>query len=333
MNKKVSVIKRLLPLADLAIDIRTEDTVINEGETYVFNVEFLNQQLYPPTGYLSVRVDELSGSTLLSGTESEIRFEFEGIEAGHHLVTVCYSGDGTYSRVSRCFALDVVGEDYSKPEKKDFNILCPTITLAQGQGVPIPSFTLEGIVGDRMPSGNFEFLMEENGERIRKLFPWDGFEWTPDEERYLSTTEGVHEYTVEYVPLMDKYYNPTVGHGRIVTVAVPVPPVPPIPPAPPVPPNPIPEPTPVPAEPEEDDADRYNLTISYKSADGKLLGKWSDKLKADEKYSVPSPSYSGMYTYRSVVAGTMPHRDVSITVVYTPLPTPPIPDDIDLTQL
>lgn len=326
MNKKVSVIKRLLPLADLAIDIRTEDTVINEGETYVFNVEFLNQQLYPPTGYLSVRVDELSGSTLLSGTESEIRFEFEGIEAGHHLVTVCYSGDGTYSRVSRCFSLDVVGEDYSKPEKKDFNIVCPTITLTQGQSVPIPTFTLEGIVGDRMPSGNFEFLMEENGERIRKLFPWDEFEWTPDEERYLSTSEGVHEYTVEYIPLMDKYYNPTVGHGRIVTVAVPVPPVPPIP-------TPIPEPTPVPAEPEEDDADRYNLTISYKSVDGKLLGKWSDKLKADEKYSVPSPSYSGMYTYRSVVAGKMPHRDVLITVVYTPLPTPPIPDDIDLTPL
>ena len=64
-------------------------------------------------------------------------------------------------------------------------------------------------------------------------------------------------------------------------------------------------------------ADDYKLTINYIYENGEEAApKHEETLKVGDKYEVTSPSISGYRPSTKVVKGTMPGRDLTITVIY-----------------
>ena len=64
----------------------------------------------------------------------------------------------------------------------------------------------------------------------------------------------------------------------------------------------------------------YKLTIEYVYQDGREAAETytEEKLSAGDKYSVKSPTIPGYHPSIKIVQGTMPKRDVTVTVIYLP---------------
>ena len=64
----------------------------------------------------------------------------------------------------------------------------------------------------------------------------------------------------------------------------------------------------------------YKLTIEYVYQDGTEAAETytEEKLSAGDKYNVTSPTIPGYHPSIKIVQGTMPKRDVTITVIYLP---------------
>ena len=64
----------------------------------------------------------------------------------------------------------------------------------------------------------------------------------------------------------------------------------------------------------------YRLTIYYRDTNGNIIGTtYTDTLEYGDKYSVTSPALTGYTTVTGQVAGTMPDRNVQVTVYYQPV--------------
>ena len=67
----------------------------------------------------------------------------------------------------------------------------------------------------------------------------------------------------------------------------------------------------------------YRLTINYRFTNGRQAApSYSTILQEGTDYSVTSPTVSGYRVLTRVVTGTMPGRDVELTVLYVPTNTP-----------
>ena len=61
----------------------------------------------------------------------------------------------------------------------------------------------------------------------------------------------------------------------------------------------------------------YTLTILYQYQNGKQAAEtYTEVLRAGTDYSVQSPTIAGYHTNTKIVKGTMPSRDVTVTVIY-----------------
>ncbi len=64
---------------------------------------------------------------------------------------------------------------------------------------------------------------------------------------------------------------------------------------------------------------KYDLVVEYEMADGTVApDKYTDKVKYQDSYSVPSPDIEGYTPDIVIVEGTMPADKVTVKVVYTP---------------
>ena len=64
---------------------------------------------------------------------------------------------------------------------------------------------------------------------------------------------------------------------------------------------------------------QYDLTIYYRYADGsQAAGTHQEQLQAGASYSVTSPAITGYQPDQTVISGSMPAKDTSFTVIYTP---------------
>jgi uncharacterized repeat protein (TIGR01451 family) len=64
----------------------------------------------------------------------------------------------------------------------------------------------------------------------------------------------------------------------------------------------------------------YTLTIEYVYQDGRVAAQTytKEKLSAGDAYDVTSPVITGFHVSQKIVQGTMPARNVTITVIYVP---------------
>ncbi|WP_304583225.1 DUF7507 domain-containing protein [Aristaeella hokkaidonensis] len=77
-------------------------------------------------------------------------------------------------------------------------------------------------------------------------------------------------------------------------------------------------------------ANDYTLTILYKYMDGtEAAATYTEVLHAGDEYSVESPVVRGYYTNKKKVEGTMPARDVTVTVIYVKNPVIITIDDFE----
>lgn len=64
---------------------------------------------------------------------------------------------------------------------------------------------------------------------------------------------------------------------------------------------------------------QYDLTIYYRYADGsQAASTHQEQLQAGSSYSVTSPAITGYQPDHAVISGSMPAKDTSFTVIYTP---------------
>ena len=74
----------------------------------------------------------------------------------------------------------------------------------------------------------------------------------------------------------------------------------------------------------------YTLTINYVFVNGvQAAPTYTAVVEYNTDYSVVSPGVPGFFPNQAVVEGTMPARDVEITVIYFGVPVPVIIDDYD----
>ena len=70
-------------------------------------------------------------------------------------------------------------------------------------------------------------------------------------------------------------------------------------------------------DPEPTTEDKYTLTIEYIYQDGRTAAAThTEVLHAGDAYDVQSPYIAGYYASQQKVTGTMPARDVMVTVIY-----------------
>ena len=68
-------------------------------------------------------------------------------------------------------------------------------------------------------------------------------------------------------------------------------------------------------------AEEYTLTILYKYQDGTEAAEtYTEVLHFGDEYSVESPTINTYYPNKQKVEGTMPARDVTVTVIYVKYP-------------
>ena len=77
-------------------------------------------------------------------------------------------------------------------------------------------------------------------------------------------------------------------------------------------------------------AEEYTLTILYKYQDGtEAAATYTEVLHFGDEYSVVSPTINTYYTNTKKVEGTMPARDVTVTVIYVKNPVIITIDDFE----
>ena len=72
----------------------------------------------------------------------------------------------------------------------------------------------------------------------------------------------------------------------------------------------------------------YNITVTYRDPYGNIVAQQTTRrLKYGDTYTIYVPTVNGFVPQQTVVTGTVPARDVQITVFYTPVPTEEEPDN------